>query len=69
MVKTIKLGGYHATTATVFPHWIATAALCIKKWKEQRSPDSNLVHWPSSLHKVMATEPNTPDVSMAMGTK
>ena len=54
------------STAAIFPHWIATAALCIKKWKER---GLNLVCWPSSLKNVMASEPNTPDVSMAMGTK
>ena len=50
-------------------HWIATATLCIRKWKERGSPNSNLVRWPNSLKKMMASEPNTPDVSMAMGTK
>ena len=57
------------STAAVLPRWMATAALCIKKWKERGSPDSDLVRWPSSLKNVMASEPNTPDVSMAMGTK
>ena len=46
------------STAAVFPRLIATA-----------DPDSNLVCWPNSLKKVMASEPNTLDVSMAMGTK
>ena len=31
MIKTIKLGGYLASTAAVFPHWIATTVLCSKK--------------------------------------
>ena len=53
------------STTAVFPRWIATAALYIKKWKERGSPDSNLVRWLSSLKNVMASEPNTPDVSMA----
>ena len=58
------------STAAVFPAGLPQQlALCIKKWKEWGSPDSNLVRWPSSLENVMASEPNTRDISMAMGTK
>ena len=62
-------GGQIHLTAAALPCWTATTIPCIRICRECGSLVSALILRPSSLMKVIACGPGTPDVLMVTGTE